>query len=62
MKNYEELEKKLREILNANLLDEEDLENDAPWGEDSAMYAFENGQNFGAHYLAEEILQILDSK
>jgi hypothetical protein len=35
-----ELEQKIRSILVSNLLDEEELERDDPWGEDGAMYAF----------------------
>lgn len=54
------LEKKIRKLLESNLLDEETLENEQPWGEDGAIYAFEQGQAFGAHDLAEAILELLD--
>jgi hypothetical protein len=60
MKISAELEQKLRSILVSNLLDEEELERDDPWGEDGAIYAFERGQKYGAHDLAEEILALLD--
>lgn len=49
----------LKELLSKNLLDEERLEDDMPWGEDSVLYAFDNGKEFGAHDLAEEILELL---
>ncbi len=56
----DELKQKIRNILVYNLLDEEELEDDQPWGEDGSIYAFERGQKFGAHDLAEEILALLD--
>lgn len=55
-----QLEQKIRSLLESKLLDAEDLEDEEPWGEDGAMYAFERGQDFGAHDLAEEILALLD--
>jgi len=55
-----ELAEKIRSILVSNLLDEEELEREDPWGEDGAMYAFDQGQKYGAHDLAEEILALLD--
>lgn len=56
-----ELEAKLAALLQRNLLDDETLENDEPWGEDGSIHAFEQGQKFGAHDLAEEILDLLNS-
>ena len=55
-----ELEQKLRRLLESNLLDQDELDDGQPWGEDGAMYAFERGQAHGAHDLAEEILALLD--
>ena len=57
-----EQEKAIRDLLGKSLLDEDTLEDEAPWGEDGAMNAFERGQEFGVHDLAESILEILDGK
>ena len=57
-----EQEKSIRDLLGKSLLDEDTLDDDEPWGEDGAMNAFERGQSFGAHDLAESILEILDGK
>lgn len=57
-----EQEKALRGLLGKSLLDEDSLEDEEPWGEDGAMNAFSRGQDFGAHDLAESILEILDGK
>lgn len=56
----EELKAKLRALCEHQLLDEERLEDEEPWGEDGPMNAFERGQDFGRHELAEEILGLLD--
>lgn len=55
-----ELEQKIRSLLRSNLLEEDELDNDQPWGEDGSIYAFEQGQKYGAHDLAEAILTLLD--
>lgn len=44
--------------LYSHLLDEEQLSYKIP-GEDSVIYAFENGQEYGAHCLAERIIKML---
>ncbi len=51
----------LRNLLQRSLLGEEALANEEPWGEDGSMHAFEQGQKYGAHDLAEQILDVLDS-
>ena len=56
----ENQEKQLRDLLQVNLLDDEELENDEPWGEDGAIDSFERGQPYGADQLAREILAILE--
>lgn len=55
-----QLEQQIRDLLMSNLLDEEELENDEPWGEDGSLHAFGQGEKYGAHDLAEEILALLD--
>jgi hypothetical protein len=54
--------KQIKAIIKFNTLDKETLEYDTPWGEDGSIYAFEQGQKFGAHDLGQEILKILKSK
>ena len=57
----EALKAKLRELCKQQLLEEYRLEDEEPWGEDGPMEAFERGQDFGRHELAEEILGLLDA-
>jgi hypothetical protein len=54
-----EQETKLRALLKRNLLDEEQLADEEPWGQDGSMNCFDNGKPFGAHDLAEEIFEII---
>ncbi len=54
-----EQEQKLRELLRQKKLPQHRLDDEEPWGEDGVMEAFERGQDFGSHELAEAILEVI---
>ena len=51
----------LRNLLQRSLLGEEALADKQPWGEDGVRDAFKQGQKYGAHDLAEQVLEVLES-
>lgn len=54
-----ELLQEIKELMQRKLLTQAELDDPAPWGEDSNMYSFNYGKPHGAHELAESVLNLM---